>query len=123
MQYNGIDFTTYLKNYPDKNGYFGKYGGAYLSARLAKCDDTIVNYLGVTLLPQAGVALGLAMKAASLPVGGDLVQNITLFAVLIYELIGPLLTKIALTKSGDIDPEGKTSARHEHAKKKQQKQA
>ena len=97
----------------------GKYSGAYMSAKMAKCDDSIVKYLGVTLLPQAGVALGMAMKAAELPNGGDLVQNITLFAVLIYELIGPLLTKIALTKAGDIDPEGKTSARHEHAKKKQ----
>ena len=97
----------------------GKYGGAYLSAKMTKCDDNIVKYLGVTLLPQAGVALGMAMKAASLPSGGELVQNITLFAVLVYELIGPLLTKIALTKAGDINPEGKTSARHEHAKKKQ----
>ena len=95
----------------------GKYSGAYLSAKLAKCDDNIVKYLGVTLLPQAGVALGMAMKAAALPVGGELVANITLFAVLIYELIGPMLTKIALLKAGDINPEGKTSARHEHAKK------
>ena len=101
----------------------GKYSGAFLSSKLAKCDDNIVKYLGVTLLPQAGVALGMAMKAAELPNGGELVQNITLFAVLIYELIGPMLTKIALTKAGDIDPEGKTSARHEHAKKKQQQQA
>ncbi len=96
----------------------GKYGGAYASAKLSKCDDNIVKYLGVTLLPQAGVALGMAMKSAEL--GGTesaIIANITLFAVLIYELIGPLLTKIALTKAGDIDPEGKTSARHEHAKK------
>ena len=96
----------------------GKYSGASLSAKLAKCDDNIVKYLGVTLLPQAGVALGMAMKAAALPAGGELVANITLFAVLVYELIGPMLTKIALLKAGDINPEGKTSARHEHAKKK-----
>ena len=96
----------------------GKYSGAFLSAKLAKCDDNIVKYLGITLLPQAGVALGMAMKAEALSAGGALVANITLFAVLIYELIGPMLTKIALLKAGDIDPEGKTSARHEHMKKK-----
>lgn len=100
----------------------GKYGGAMLSSKLAKCDDNIVKYLGVTLLPQAGVALGMAnMVKSSVEFGGTeigaIVVNITLFSVLIYELVGPLLTKIALTKAGDIDPEGKTSARDEHAKK------
>ena len=53
----------------------------------------------------------------------EIVVNITLFAVLIYELIGPLLTKIALQKAGEIDPEGKTSAREEHAKAKLEQQA
>ena len=90
----------------------GKYSGAYISARAVKCDDNIVKYLGVTLLPQAGVALGMAIKAATLGPEGHIVANITLFAVLIYELIGPMLTKIALTKAGDIKPEGKTSARN-----------
>ncbi len=95
----------------------GKYSGALLSAKMAKCDDNIVKYLGITLLPQAGVALGMAMKAQALgPEIGLLISNITLFAVLIYELVGPMLTKIALTKAGDINPEGATSARHEHAK-------
>lgn len=94
----------------------GKYTGAFLSAKWAKCDDNIVKYLGVTLLPQAGVALGMAIKSAEL--GMPIIANITLFAVLIYELVGPMLTKIALLKAGDINPEGKTSARHEHAKKK-----
>lgn len=99
----------------------GKYSGANISARLSKCDDNIVKYLGITLLPQAGVALGMAnmaMSSAELGTEGLLIANITLFAVLIYELIGPALTKIALLKAGDINPEGKTSARHEHAKKK-----
>ena len=99
----------------------GKYSGAFLSAKIAKCDDNIVKYLGVTLLPQAGVALGMAnmaMGSAELGAEGAIIANITLFAVLIYELIGPMLTKIALLKAGDIDPEGKSSARHEHAKKK-----
>ncbi len=99
----------------------GKYSGAYASSKLAKCDDNIVKYLGITLLPQAGVALGMAnMVKSSVELGdaGIIIANITLFAVLIYELVGPMLTKIALLKAGDIDPEGKTSARHEHAKKK-----
>ncbi len=95
----------------------GKYSGAFLSAKLAKCDDNIVKYLGVTLLPQAGVALGMSMQASALGADGEIIRNITLFAVLIYELVGPLFTKIALTKAGDITPEGKTSARIEHIKK------
>ena len=94
----------------------GKYSGAFVSAKLTKCDDNIVKYLGITLLPQAGVALGMAMKAGELGADGMIVANITLFAVLIYELIGPMLTKIALTKAGDIKPEERTSARDEHIK-------
>lgn len=92
----------------------GKYFGARLSAKATKCDDNIVKYLGITLFPQAGVALGMASQA--LEFGGDigvLVQSITLFSVLIYELVGPYFTKVALTKAGDIKSEGKTSAREE----------
>ena len=89
----------------------GKYSGAFFSAKAVKCDEKIVKYLGVTLLPQAGVALGMAIKAETLGPEGAIVANITLFAVLVYELVGPLLTKIALTKAGEITPEGRTSAR------------
>ncbi len=101
----------------------GKYYGANLSARLAKCDDNIVKYLGITLLPQAGVALGMAemVKSASEFAGtsiAGIVVSITLFAVLVYEIVGPALTKMALLKAGDINPEGRSSAREEHAKKK-----
>ena len=78
-----------------------------------RCDKNIIKYLGITLLPQAGVALGMAIKAHELGADGAIVANITLFAVLIYELVGPLLTKIALTKAGDIKPEGKRSVRDE----------
>jgi len=91
---------------------FGKYIGAYSSAKVVKCDENIVKYLGVTLWPQAGVALGMAIKAGHL--GGEIgtvIANITLFSVLIYELVGPMLTKIALTKAGDIKPEGAKSSR------------
>ena len=91
----------------------GKYFGAVSSSKAVKCDKNIVKYLGVTLLPQAGVALGMAIKAEELGPEGHIVANITLFAVLVYELVGPLLTKIALLKAGEIDPEGKTSVRDE----------
>lgn len=91
----------------------GKYSGAGMSARLMKCDSNIVKYLGITLLPQAGVALGMALKATQLGPDGNIVRNITLFAVLVYEIVGPSLTKWALTKAGDIKSEGKTSAREE----------
>ncbi len=90
----------------------GKYFGANVSSRISGCDDNIVKYLGITLLPQAGVALGMASKAMELGADGAMVQSITLFAVLVYEIVGPFLTKVALTKAGDIKPEGKTSARH-----------
>ena len=94
----------------------GKYTGAYASARAVKCSNNIVKYLGITLLPQAGVALGMAMKAMELGDDGIIVANITLFAVLVYEIFGPMLTKMALLKSGDIKPEEKISARgNKHA--------
>ena len=89
----------------------GKYFGASVSARLTHCDPNICKYLGITLLPQAGVALGMAMKAAALGPVGMIVSNITLFSVLIYEIVGPFLTKIALAKAGEIKEEGKVSAR------------
>ncbi|MBQ8413825.1 MAG: cation:proton antiporter [Clostridia bacterium] len=92
----------------------GKYSGAYVSAKISGCDEKIVKYLGITLFPQAGVALGMAMKAKAFGEIGDMVSTITLFAVLIYELVGPALTKTALLKAGDIDPEKRRSARHAH---------
>jgi len=97
----------------------GKYFGAGISSRLVKCDPSIVKYLGITLLPQAGVALGMAIKASELGSDGAIVRNITLFALLIYEIVGPYLTKVALTKAGDITETGRTSARESAKKDKQ----
>ncbi|MBR2891941.1 MAG: cation:proton antiporter [Bacilli bacterium] len=91
----------------------GKLFGAGLTSKLVHCDSEIVKYLGITLLPQAGVALGMALKATEIGPQGNIVRNITLFAVLVYELIGPFLTKIALTKSGDITEGEETNARGE----------
>ena len=83
----------------------GKILGTLWSACIAKCDSNVKKYLGITLLPQAGVALGMASIArAELGETGVMISNIVLFGVLIYELVGPLMTKIALTKAGDIQP-------------------
>ena len=88
----------------------GKYLGSMSSCTLTKQSKPITDNLGITLLPQAGVALGMALTAASLP-DGTLVRNVVLFAVLIYELVGPSLTKRSLLAVGDIKPEGRTSSR------------
>lgn len=82
----------------------GKCAGAYVSTRWMHCPPQVCKYLGVTLLPQAGVALGMCLTARQLGAEGDLIRNIILFSVLIYELFGPMLTRYALTKAGDIQP-------------------
>ena len=88
----------------------GKYFGSNISCRLTHQSKPIVENLGITLLPQAGVALGMALTAASLT-DGALTRNVVLFAVLVYELVGPTLTKHSLTRVGEIRPEGRVSAR------------
>ena len=82
----------------------GKYLGARESSRLMGCDRNVVRYLGITLWPQAGVALGMCVTAGQLPGDGPLIRNIVLFAVLVYEIFGPVMTKWALTRAGDIQP-------------------
>ena len=94
----------------------GKCSGAALSCKLTKQSKPITDHLGITLLPQAGVALGMALTAATLP-DGSLARNVVLFAVLIYELVGPALTKRSLLAVGEIRPEGRTSARRHNVPK------
>ena len=101
----------------------GKYIGTFASAKATKCNPSICNYLGITLFPQAGVALGMCATAMQLGEQGNLIRNITLFAVLIYEIFGPLLTKQALTLAGDIHPmpehvKNRRQIKLEHAKKR-----
>ncbi len=102
----------------------GKYFGAYISCAATKCEDTVKKYLGITLLPQAGVALGMCVTvSAKMGEDGALIRNIVLFAVLIYEIFGPMMTKCALIKAGDITPKseevlGRRNARLEEAKLK-----
>ena len=88
----------------------GKYYGSVFSCRITRQNKPVTDNLGITLLPQAGVALGMAITAASLP-DGAMARNVVLFAVLIYELVGPALTKRSLLAVGEIKPEGRTSAR------------
>jgi NhaP-type Na+/H+ or K+/H+ antiporter len=82
----------------------GKFFGAWLSTTATHCDPMVRKWLGITLFPQAGVALGMCLQATELGEQGILVRNIILFSVLVYELVGPALTKMALTKAGDIKP-------------------
>ena len=94
----------------------GKYYGSAISCVLTRQPKPITDNLGITLLPQAGVALGMALTATTLP-DGALTRNVVLFSVLIYELVGPALTKRSLLAVGEIKPDGRTSAR-QHNKPK-----
>ena len=82
----------------------GKILGARWSADFMHCKKKIRDNLGITLLPQAGVALGMAVTVQELGEEGAIIRNIVLFGVLIYELVGPLMTKNALMRAGDIHP-------------------
>ncbi len=82
----------------------GKYSGTFVSAKITGCDNNICKYLGITLFPQAGVALGMCATAMQLGTQGELIRNITLFAVLVYEIVGPLLTRMSLQAAGEIKP-------------------
>ncbi len=81
----------------------GKALGATMGAAIEKCDKTIIKYLGFTLIPQAGVAIGMArMSMTALPEYADIINAVVLSGTLIYELTGPVITKIALTRAGEI---------------------
>ncbi len=95
----------------------GKYRGAYGSCRASGCHGRMCKCLGLTLLPQAGVALGMALTAQQLS-DGEVVRNVVLFSVLVYELVGPALTKRALIAAGEIREEGRTSARTKNKPRK-----
>lgn len=88
----------------------GKISGSYISCKVTGCSKSIQQHLGITLLPQAGVALGMALTAVNLS-DGPVIRNVVLFSVMIYELVGPTLTKRSLTLAGEIKPEGRKDAR------------
>ena len=101
---------------------FGKYFGARISATISNSDKNIRKYLGIALLPQAGVALGMSsLVAARLGENGNMIRSIVLFGVLIYELFGPTLTKIALTDAGEIKERPKEVVNRRKIKLKQAK--
>ena len=97
----------------------GKYYGSYIGCVMTKCDKNVTKALGITLLPQAGVALGMSLSALSMfpEAEGRLIRNVVLFSVLIFELFGPSLTKFALTRAGEIKPEGRKSSRSKNKPK------
>ena len=80
----------------------GKYFGAYAGCKIMKCDKKVTQNLGIALFPQAGVALGMCVTASTLEGDGEIIRNIVLFAIFIYEIVGPMLTKDALKRAGDI---------------------
>ena len=82
---------------------FGKYFGAFIGAAITKADKNIRKYLGITLLPQAGVAIGMMQVVAKqMPQLAPVITTVVLSATIFYELIGPVLTKISLHKAGEI---------------------
>ncbi|MCD7943887.1 MAG: cation:proton antiporter [Clostridia bacterium] len=91
----------------------GKISGTYLSAKAVGCSPDICKYLGITLLPQAGVALGMTITAGEELGSADaaVIRSIVLFSILILELVGPMLTKMSLLRVGEIEPDKRTSAR------------
>ncbi len=83
--------------------FAGKYYGTVIGARISRASEEVRKYLGFALVPQAGVALGLALLAAEiLPALGNILVNIVLASVIINELVAPPLTKYAITKAGEV---------------------
>ncbi|MBQ7131111.1 MAG: cation:proton antiporter [Oscillospiraceae bacterium] len=82
----------------------GKFAGAYLGAVICKSPKSVKKYLGFTLIPQEGVAIGLSLAAVSVvPEYADKIRAIILCATMIYELTGPVISKITLEKAGEIE--------------------
>jgi len=81
----------------------GKILGASAGAVIMKAPDTVKKYIGFTLIPQAGVAIGLSLIASQkIPAYGQTIRAVVLCATMIYELIGPAVTKVGLLKAGEI---------------------
>ena len=88
----------------------GKYFGAFIGSAITRQEPVIKKYLGLTLLPQAGVAIGMAnqisgMEAFKVDNIGNIIVTVVLCATLVYELVGPLITKWSLSKAHEIPSE------------------
>ncbi|MFW5648234.1 MAG: cation:proton antiporter [Candidatus Alkaliphilus sp. MAG34] len=81
----------------------GKILGAYTGARISDADTVVTKYLGLSLIPQGGVSIGLTMLIRKeLPQFSGTITTIVLFSVLVYEILGPILTQIAIHKAGEV---------------------
>ena len=81
----------------------GKLGGCYLGSHILHVEKKLKRYLGLGLIPRAGVALGMALYVKSyLPQVGDIILPVIIGSTVIYELIGPLCTKFVLLRAGEI---------------------
>lgn len=116
FQSNGL-FVLMIAGIYIVSRVIGKWGGAFAGATITRCEPEVRKYLGLALVPQAGVAIGLATTANTLfaenglPESGAIILAIILSSTLIYELIGPVVSKFALTKAGEIPvEEAKTPA-------------
>ncbi|ARC86128.1 sodium/hydrogen exchanger family protein [Clostridium argentinense CDC 2741] len=88
----------------------GKILGAFLGAKAVNADDAVVKYLGLSLLPQGGVSIGLSIIVKQeLPQFAAAITTVILFSVLVYEISGPILAKIAIEKAGEVDGLNKVS--------------
>lgn len=88
----------------------GKILGAFLGAKAVNADDAVVKYLGLSLLPQGGVSIGLSIIVKQeLPQFAAAITTVILFSVLVYEILGPILAKIAIEKAGEVDGLNKVS--------------
>lgn len=88
----------------------GKYFGAFIGSSITRQEPVVKKYLGLTLLPQAGVAIGMAnqisgMEAFKVDNIGNIIVTVVLCATLVYELVGPLITKWSLQKAHEIPSE------------------
>jgi Kef-type K+ transport system membrane component KefB len=84
--------------------FAGKYFGTVIGAKISRASDEVKKYLGLALVPQAGVALGLALLAEEMfPTLGHLLFNVVLGSVIINEIVAPPLTKYAITKAGEAE--------------------
>ena len=81
----------------------GKYFGAYFGCKLSNTNENVKKFLGLTLLPQAGVAIGLSLVASTVvPQYATEIRTVILCGTLVYELVGPAIAKASLKKSGEI---------------------
>lgn len=101
----GIIFVTYMITRSS-----GKYLGAYIGSAITRQEPVIKKYLGLTLLPQAGVAIGMATTVSNIKEFqvdniSNIIVTVVLCATLVYELVGPLITKWSLSKAGEIPSE------------------